>query len=97
MSKAFLNAIDIIKHEIGKSGVNFSGQVPPLITVQLATSWDEGRFYDFLRHELDGSYVFDNGRMGSSLRANTQLTVSGVGVRITSDQRIDDIIRRNFK
>lgn len=93
----FEQAIVSIRAEMDRAGVSFGGQLPPLITIQFATLFDEGRFYDHLRNDMRSSPVFDAARVGSSLRSNTQLAIAGIGIRLTSDSRIDDFVKRHLK
>lgn len=95
MSHAIEDAMSLI-HSVSRAASSGT----PLVTIQFKTPLDEARFYEFIRDRLPAEMF--NSLTQSSLRetmgrANVQAVISGVPVRITSDARIDEVVRLNFK
>lgn len=95
MSKQFMDAIGMIDDDIRRSGVVPHGRLPTLITIQFQEKNDEVRFYSWLKSQKE--MIDCDPRHIGSLRENCQFVVSGMAVRLTSDRRIDDIVRSHFK
>lgn len=97
--KRLIRAIEILREDMEDANVRLLGRMPPLVTIQLQEAMDEARYFNFLRTKANSeeSLQYLNRHQQTKFRPDVFGTIAGVDVRITSDHRIDDIVRRNFK
>jgi hypothetical protein len=98
MSKFLIEAIGLIRSDMERANLRLIGQMPPLVTIQFTTVEDEARYHQYVLHsttkEAAMSFARDNRTM---LRPDCLCSISGIEVRVSSDQRVDDMVRRLFK
>lgn len=96
MSQALIKAIGIIRDDLRCADVMHRGTIPPLVTIQLVGVREQARYLNYV-HANSPPMIFDRQIRPSSYRHDVSATIDGVDVRITSDQRIDEIVRLHFK
>lgn len=90
----FVAAISRISDCIKCANINTRGKMPVLVTVQFVDSRDEAEFYSWLKM---GKQMIDYSPLRVSPLRDCQFFIDGLSVRLSSDQRVDDAVRRLFK